>query len=119
MKFTESISTCLKKTLIFEGRASLSEFWWFQLIVISSIWIADYTDPSVLSLFFLIITLLALLTSVSAAVRRLHDTNKSGVFLSIIFIPFIGIIILIFFLIATGTKGKNKYGASPSLKPLK
>ena len=48
-----------------------------------------------------------LISSLSAGVRRLHDTNKSGIYITIIFIPLIGIIILIFLLIATGTKGKK------------
>ena len=116
MKLTESISTCLKKTLVFEGRASLSEFWWFQLVLIISLWISSITDPSVFSIFFLGLFLLILITSLSAGVRRLHDTNRSGFYITIIFIPIIGIIILIFLLIATGTKGKNKYGANPLSK---
>ena len=33
MTFGESISVCLKKYFVFEGRASRSEYWWFQLIV--------------------------------------------------------------------------------------
>ena len=119
MKLTESISTCLKKTLVFEGRASLSEFWWFQLVLIISLWISSITDPSVFSIFFLGLFLIMLISSLSAGVRRLHDTNKSGIYITIIFIPLIGIIILIFLLITTGTKGKNKYGTNASSKTTK
>ena len=32
MTLGESISTCFKKYFVMEGRASKSEFWWFQLI---------------------------------------------------------------------------------------
>ena len=31
MTFLDSVNTCLKKTLTISGRASRSEFWWFQL----------------------------------------------------------------------------------------
>ena len=31
MNFTKSIQTCYKKFFDFSGRASKSEFWWFQL----------------------------------------------------------------------------------------
>ena len=48
--------------------------------------------------------------AISAGVRRLHDTNKSGFFLLISFIPFIGALVLLFFLIPVGTKGKNRFG---------
>ena len=45
--------------------------------------------------------------------RRLHDTNRSGFYLLISFIPFIGGLILLFFFIAEGTKGKNRFGPDP------
>ena len=45
--------------------------------------------------------------------RRLHDTNRSGFFLLVSFIPFIGGIVLLFLLIPEGTKGKNKFGPDP------
>ena len=51
--------------------------------------------------------------AISAGVRRLHDTNRSGFFLLISFIPFIGGLVLLFFLIPEGTKGKNKFGPDP------
>ena len=32
MSFTESLYTCFKKTFVYQGRASRSEYWWFQLL---------------------------------------------------------------------------------------
>ena len=72
-----------------------------------------------LAYFFLGITLFTLIPAISAGVRRLHDTNRSGFFLLLSFIPFIGGIILLFFLIAEGTKGKNKFGPDPLKKIVK
>ena len=66
-----------------------------------------------LAYFFLGITLFTLIPAISAGVRRLHDTNRSGFFLLLSFIPFIGGLILLFFFIAEGTKGKNKFGPDP------
>jgi len=34
MNFVQSIQTCYKNFFDFSGRASKSEFWWFQLYVI-------------------------------------------------------------------------------------
>ena len=48
----------------------------------------------------------------ASGVRRLHDTNKSGWFILISIIPIIGLIV-IFLLIADGTKGKNRFGPKP------
>ena len=112
MNFTESLNTCLKKYFVFQGRASRSEYWWFQLIVSPSYFISTIIENEI-GYFFLGITLFTLIPAISAGVRRLHDTNRSGFFLLISFIPFIGGIILLFFLIPEGTKGKNKFGPDP------
>lgn len=112
MNFSESLNTCLKKYFVFDGRASRSEYWWFQLIVSSSYFISTFLENEI-SYFFLGITLFTLIPAISAGVRRLHDTNRSGFFLLISFIPFIGGLVLLFFLIPEGTKGKNKFGLDP------
>ena len=112
MTFSESVSTCLKKYFVFEGRASRSEYWWFQLIVTPSYLISEVFNNDIAYLF-LGITFFTLIPAISAGVRRLHDTNKSGFFLLFGLIPFIGGIILLFFLIPEGTKGKNRFGPDP------
>ena len=117
MSFGESVTTCLKKYFVFDGRSSRSEYWWFQLIVTPSYFISTFIENEV-SYIFLGITLFTLIPAISAGVRRLHDTNRSGFFLLISFIPFIGGLILLFFLIPEGTKGKNRFGPNP-LKKIK
>ena len=112
MTFSESVSTCLKKYFVFEGRASRSEYWWFQLIVSPSYLISTILENEI-GYFFLGITLFTLIPAISAGVRRLHDTNRSGFFLLISFIPIIGSLVLLFFLIPEGTKGKNRFGPDP------
>ena len=112
MTFSDSVSTCLKKYFVFEGRASRSEYWWFQLIVSPSYLISTILENEI-GYFFLGITFFTLIPAISAGVRRLHDTNRSGFFLLISFIPFIGGLVLLFFLIPEGTKGKNRFGPDP------
>ena len=112
MTFSESVSVCFKKYFVFEGRASRSEYWWFQLIVSPSYFISEVLDNEI-SFFFLGITLLTFIPAISVGVRRLHDTNRSGFFLLISFIPFIGALVLLFLLIPEGTKGKNRFGSDP------
>jgi len=118
MNFLESVNTCLRKYFVFEGRASRSEYWWFQLVVSPSYYISTFLENEI-SYFFLGITLVTLIPAISAGVRRLHDSNRSGFFLLISFIPFIGGIILLFFLIAEGTNGKNRFGPNPLKKVAK
>lgn len=117
MNFSESISICLKKYFVFQGRASRSEYWWFQLIFTPSYFISSYLENE-LSYFFLGICLFCFIPAISVGVRRLHDIDKSGFFLLISFIPFIGGFILLFFMISEGTKGKNKYGDDPLKKKI-
>ena len=118
MTFGESVSTCIKKYFVFEGRASRSEYWWFQLIVSPSYLISTVFENDI-AYIFLGITLFTLIPAISAGVRRLHDTNRSGFFLLISFIPFIGGLVLLFFLIPEGTKGKNRFGPDPLKKSIK
>ena len=118
MTFSDSVSVCFKKYFVFEGRASRSEYWWFQLIVSPSYFISEVLDNEI-PFFFLGITLFTLIPAISAGVRRLHDTNRSGFFLLISFIPFIGGLVLLFLLIPVGTKGKNRFGPDPLKKTTK
>ena len=118
MTFGESVSTCIKKYFVFEGRASRSEYWWFQLIVSPSYLISTVFENDI-AYIFLGITLFTLIPAISAGVRRLHDTNRSGFFLLISFIPFIGGLVLLFFLIPEGTKGKNRFGPNPLKQSIK
>ncbi len=45
--------------------------------------------------------------------RRLHDTERSGWWILIAFIPLVGVLILLVFLILQGTRGENRYGPDP------
>ena len=93
MNFTESIKTCYKKFFDFSGRASKSEFWWFQLYAII-IYALMFVFQGDLSILFSIITIANAIPNWAASVRRLHDTDKSGWFVLISFIPLIGLFII-------------------------
>ena len=111
MNFIESIQTCYKKFFDFSGRASKSEYWWFQLygIIIYGLLFIFKGD---LALLFSILTIANTIPLWTAAVRRLHDTDKSGWMVLISVIPLIGLYIIVL-LIADGTKGKNRFGPKP------
>ena len=109
MTFTESIKTCLTtKYADFKGQASRSEFWWFYLFVCVVLFIfalvaVVFFGTDILgdvSYALLMLVMVALMLPVlSAMVRRLHDTGKSGWWLFISFIPWIGNIILLVLLL--------------------
>ena len=111
MKFLESIKTCYRKFFDFSGRASKSEYWWFQLYAII-IYVMLFFFQGDLVFVFSILSIANTIPLWAAAVRRLHDTDKSGWFVLISFIPIIGLFI-IYLLIVDGSKGKNRFGPKP------
>lgn len=57
--------------------------------------------------------LLLVIPNVSAAVRRLHDTGRSGWLWCISFLPYIGSLIVLVLMLLPGQKGTNAYGPAP------
>ncbi|MDR3256222.1 MAG: DUF805 domain-containing protein [Endomicrobium sp.] len=89
----------------FEGRASLSQFWYFVLINFV-LGMVLYIIPSGILNFLVFVALL--MPSIAIATRRLHDTNRSGWLQLVGLIPFVGWIILIVFL-SLATVAPNKF----------
>ncbi|MFT4000386.1 MAG: DUF805 domain-containing protein [Rhizobium sp.] len=141
MGFTEAVRTVLQqKYATFSGRASRSEYWWFQLFYIllllaygliggflAGLLSDNHDGPSALVIIVAIvggiIVLALILPQIALQVRRFHDRNISGwwylglIILSMI--PYLGIIpaIAIFVInVLRGTEGPNKFGADP-LRP--
>ena len=73
MTFTQSITVCFQKYIVFSGRASRSEYWWFFLFTFL-VRIATFWIPFLGA----VIALALLLPSIAVTVRRLHDTNRTG-----------------------------------------
>ncbi len=68
--------------------------------------------------FYIGITLLLVwilatfIPSLAVTIRRLHDQDKSGWFYLLSFVPFGGLVLLVFFCLE-GTRGPNQYGPDP------
>ena len=58
-------------------------------------------------------SLAVLIPSLAVAARRLHDTDRSGWWQLIGFIPLIGWIILLVVLCGDSKSGENRFGANP------
>ena len=117
MTLGESISTCFKKYFVLKGRASKSEFWWFQLLWSASFFIMfifEGLDP--VTYFFYGIIVIIFIPLFTVGVRRLHDTGKSGFYYFWSLVPFIGSLIVLAFMLGDGTKGRNQYGDNPLKK---
>lgn len=109
MNFMTAVKVCLtQKYCDFEGRASRSEYWWFQLFCLLIVVIGFVISEK---LGWIALAGIALPT-ISAGVRRLHDTNRSGWISLISFIPF-GNCVFAALCALKGTEGPNRFGEDP------
>ena len=114
--------TVLKNYAQFSGRARRSEYWYFVLfntiisIVLSFVdgMIGTFDLETGVGLFSGVYALLVFIPSLAVAFRRLHDTGRSAWWLLLFFIPLIGVIVILIFLVQD-SKEENEYGVSPKL----
>ncbi len=107
----------LKNYVGFEGRARRTEYWMFVLFNFIASLILGFIGgfiglDSILSYIY---SLAVLLPSLAVAVRRLHDTGRSGWMILLSLIPLVGAIVLIVFMCQDSQPGDNKYGSNPKL----
>jgi len=111
----------LKQYAVFKGRARRKEYWFFalfNLIVSVVLTVVDYMtgslDPELgVGLLSGIYSLAILIPSLAVTVRRLHDTDRTGWWVLIAFIPFIGAIVLLVFMLLDSKPGDNQHGPNP------
>ena len=106
-----------KKYAVFGGRSGRQEYWYFVLFhviayvllsIIAGI-IGGRIGGGLLSLY----TAAVSLPGLAATVRRLHDTNRSGWWILISLVPFVGAIVLLVFLAQESHAVENQYGSRP------
>ncbi len=104
----------------FSGRSRRKEYWYFTLFsTIVSILLtlidgaAGTTLDGGIGILSGLYALVALVPSLAVTVRRLHDIGKSGWFFLVAFIPFIGPLILLYFLFQDSEEENNDWGPSP------
>lgn len=109
MDIIAAIKAGFSKFVVFEGRASSKEFWWWALFVA-----AFGAAALALSLPFGVLFILAVLLPTAAVTsRRLRDTNRSGWWALLALVPFPGIPFLAALLVFEGTRGDNRFGPDP------
>lgn len=112
----------LKRYADFSGRSRRKEYWMFLLgvvlvaIVLGVIEAALGMNGMVAGVYGPLTTLLLLgliIPGIAVQVRRFHDQDKSGWFVLLGFIPFVGGLIVLVFMLLEGTKGPNRFGPDP------
>ena len=128
MTALDAIKNAFIKCFDFKSRSSRSEFWYFYLFttILGFIGIQidrlfnleilglqltqNINDVAILGPTYIFLYFLFFVPSLSLYIRRLHDIDRSGWWLLIALIPFVGIITLIFFWCLKGNQNRNRYG---------
>ena len=69
----------------------------------------EFLFPLLLGIF----SIGAFIFSLPLAIRRLHDIGKSGWYLLLGLIPFVGFIIILYFFVQDSQREQNQWGPSP------
>ena len=116
----------------FSGRSRRKEYWMFMLlfIIVYAVGMAlmfaggfsmdpatGQSQPG--ATFYLGAALLGIfvlgsfIPALAVQVRRFHDQDKSGWFVLLSLIPYVGGIVVLVFMCLEGTRGANRFGADP------
>ena len=107
MGIVEATKTCFRKYITTSGRASRSEYWWFVLAVFLMSIVAAVIDMILFGAapegsggpLSLLVSLGTFIPSVTAAIRRLHDTGKPWYYL---LVPILGLAVGVGIMMALG-----------------
>ncbi|MGO9270806.1 MAG: DUF805 domain-containing protein [Terriglobia bacterium] len=111
----------LKKYAVFDGRARQKEFWYFflfDILILAVLTIVDrlrgtFSREFSLGLYSGLYMLAVMIPRLAVTVRRLHDTNRSGWWLLLLFVPVGGAILVLVFCALDSQPGENQYGPNP------
>ena len=114
----------LKNFANFNGRARRKEYWmyilFYYLIFIPVVFLDNLFEITINEFIpygplTIIYVLFSMIPTLAVAVRRLHDIGKSGWWMLISLVPFIGGIWLFILLVTDSQLEENIYGKNPKL----
>jgi uncharacterized membrane protein YhaH (DUF805 family) len=133
----------LRNYAVFTGRSRRTEFWVFALVVGALSLIAHYVDSldgvivpvaAGMGVIEFIVSLMLLLPFLAVGVRRLHDADREGWWMLLLYLPYLsgiasrgnaslqlvsagalvmGAIALFVLLVLPGSPGANRFGNNP------
>ncbi len=119
----------LRRYADFQGRSRRKEYWMFTLglAIVEIVVICLFAmlgafrssdgAPSAMfwpmMIIFAILGLAIIVPALAVQVRRFHDQDKSGWFVLLGLIPYVGGLVVLVFMCLPGTPGPNRFGADP------
>ena len=112
----------LQKYAVFSGRARRREYWlWGLMLFVVMFFVAMMEasmglvtpDTYAAGPLTTLLSLATLVPNLAVAIRRLHDTGRSGWWILIGLIPIIGLIVMIVFTVQDSEPGENRFGPNP------
>ena len=110
VSFGKAIELYFKNYVNFQGRASVSEYWWACLFACLVNYGVSLLVP--VPAVAIVVSLALCIPSLSLTVRRLHDTGKRWTYILMGLIPIAGSIILII-QHCKPSEGDNQWGPGP------
>ena len=120
VSFGGAVKQAFGNGFVYRGRASRSAYWWFtlfeaiagfavQFVIVITLLMNNSAGVGVALAIGLLGLIYVDLVGLALLVRRLHDTDRSGWWVLIGFVPFVGPIALLIFTLLEGTPGPNRY----------
>lgn len=101
----------MRETFSFKGRINRRQYWLFLLVLFLIFFVLAWFTQKLGGIpLWQIYAVVMILPYISASVKRLHDVNKSGLWIISILVPIFGLIYLFVLTIENGFEGKNGYG---------
>ncbi len=121
MGYPDALANVVANYRTFSGRASRFEFWsWYLTIIGVAVLcaaLASYVGAgmvaNLIAWVFTLFWLATLVPTIAVAVRRLHDTDRSGWWFVMTFVPYLGLLLLIFYCLPSHAE-PNRHGPKPS-----
>ena len=74
---------------------------------------SSFTEHPIIGLSGVMVCVLFWVMYLAVATKRLHDLDRSGLWILLVFVPIVNVLQLIYLGVMDGTKGKNRFGLEP------
>lgn len=114
--YIDAIKKGFRGYVVWNARSTRSEYWWWTLFTVIVAIVASILDSIIfggdfgaVTPLYTLTTLALFLPGLSVWIRRLHDIDRTGWWVWIGLIPFIGLIILLIFTLLPSKMGPTRW----------